>query len=102
MADADIEDVLGRETYIELVNQCYNLTGEHAVPRVKPEGAQVRVVKEVGEHFQTLPTNVSEFDHFRPAELLMVNAEILRTTLPLETAVKNFEQLFTAVKKLLA
>jgi predicted ATPase len=66
---ADIEDVLGREFYVALVNMAYDLRN-HAVPTAKPATAQERVVKEVEAHFATLPPHYPESDHMTPAEWL--------------------------------
>lgn len=71
-SEADIEDVLGREFYVALVNKAYDLRGKEKIAAIKPAGVPVpdRVVKEIAEHFATLPPRFPEFDHMEPAEHL--------------------------------
>jgi predicted ATPase len=66
---ADIEDVLGREFYVALVNETYELRDKDQVPAVKPADAPERVAKEVKAHFDLLPRQ-PEFNHEEPAESL--------------------------------
>ena len=69
-SEADIEDVLGRDFYVALVNETYDLRGKEQVPVAKPAGAPERVAKEVQAHFATLTPRHPEFDHEQPAERL--------------------------------
>ena len=99
-AEADIEDVIGRESYIELVSQAYGLDATSRLPRKKPANAPARVVKEVEERFRTLPSSVREFDHYHPSEFLMLQS--LDFTLPgLDGALDRFENLFRDLNSLL-
>ncbi len=52
--EADIEDVLGRDFYVALVNETYDLRGKEQVPAAKPAGAPERVAKEVEANFAIL------------------------------------------------
>ncbi|MGO9605652.1 MAG: AAA family ATPase [Candidatus Binataceae bacterium] len=98
--EADIEDVIGREAYIELVVQAYKLEPGQKLPSVRPEGTPERVVKEVEAHFRTLPPEVAEFDHFRPAEALMHQG--LGVALPgLDAALDRFEKIFSDLNAML-
>lgn len=99
--EADIEDITGREFYFELVNRCYGLSGKYALnPEKEPQNP--RVVKEVEEHFRTLPPDFPEFDHYTPAAYLVENGKNLRKELPgLTDALDRFEQLFRDLNKLL-
>jgi predicted ATP-dependent endonuclease of OLD family len=100
-AEADIEDLLGREFYFALVNRCYNLSDEYTL-NPKKEPKNLRVVKEVEEHFRTLPPDFPEFDHYTPAAYLVENGKDLRNELPgLNCALDRFEQLFKDLNKLL-
>jgi predicted ATP-dependent endonuclease of OLD family len=100
--EADLEDVLGRELYISLVNSCYKLTKKQAVPELKPADAPDRVVKEVEAHFCLLPATVDEFDHFTPCSYLLQHADELRSSLPnIDKALERFEKLFTELNQLL-
>lgn len=69
-AEADIEDVLGRDFYVALVNETYELRGKEQIPAAKPAGAPARVVQEVHAHFAVLPPHRQEFSHEQPAEWL--------------------------------
>lgn len=100
-AEADTEDLLGREFYFALVNRCYNLSDEYTL-NPKKEPKNLRVVKEVEEHFRTLPPDFPEFDHYTPAAYLVENGKDLRNELPgLNCALDRFEQLFKDLNKLL-
>ncbi len=70
--EADIEDVLGRDFYVALVNSAYNLTGSDRLPKTRPSSAASRVVKEVEAHFSNLPPRYEAFEHFKPASWLFL------------------------------
>ncbi len=98
--EADIEDVIGREAYIALVNDCYELIGQAALPARKPPKAPMRLVKEVEDHFRTNAVTGPEFDHFRPSEFL--TAKGIEHELPgLGKALDRFEKLFQDLNALL-
>ena len=77
--EADIEDILGAEFYVGLVNRCYDLDGPAAV---EAPGAGAPVMPHVEAHFRTLPPDAPEFDHFRPAAFLIERWGDLRGDLP--------------------
>jgi hypothetical protein len=62
--------VLGRDFYVALVNETYDLRGKEQVPAAKPAAAPERVVKEVQALFAILPPRHAEFNHEQPAEWL--------------------------------
>lgn len=93
--EADIEDMIGRSSYIALVNRTYELDGEHALPETKPENAPSRVLKEVEDHFRTLPPHLPEFDHYSPAAYLVEHTAEVRPALSdLDSSLARFETLF--------
>ncbi len=99
-AEADIEDLIGRDTYRELVHRAYELASSSHLPAVRPAQASVRVVKEVENHFATLPPEVPAFDHYKPAEFLTLQGAGIE--LPgLELALEHFEGLFKDLNALL-
>jgi predicted ATP-dependent endonuclease of OLD family len=101
-AEADLEDILGRDLYIKLVNECYKLKGKNALSVTKSTSTPIRVVKEVEEHFKTLLPPVPEFDHFTPCAYLLTNADSLRSILPgYDEALDRFEALFKNLNSLL-
>lgn len=101
--EADVEDILGRTMYFNIVNQCYNLTGNDAISDAKPTGASSRVVIEVEEYLLANGiVDAHEFNHYRPAEYLMVHgAELGEGLLGVEGALDRFEQLFKDVNSFL-
>jgi hypothetical protein len=100
--EADLEDVLGWDFYVALVNKCYQLKGKNLVTVKKPASGVIRVVKAVEDCFRTLPTSVDEFDHFKPCAFLLSNADTLRGILPDESdALNRFEKLVMDLNALL-
>jgi hypothetical protein len=91
--EADIEDLVGRPGYRELVGLAYNLTAGQLLPETRPPAAPLRVVKEMEAHFGILPPEVENFDHYRPSEFLLEAGSSF--SLPdLEKALDRFEKLF--------
>jgi hypothetical protein len=100
--EADIEDIIGGPVYTELVNQCYNLKPGYRIQSIGRQGAQTRVLKEVEQHFKSLPTGTPLFDHFEPAVFLMENREkLFAQLLGIEDALVRFERLFADLNGLL-
>ena len=64
--EADIEDVIGRDMYVHLVNGCLKLIGPHLLPTTKPSSAPGRVVKEVEAHCALLPPGPPSLVTTRP------------------------------------
>jgi len=101
-AEADIEDMLGRQLYGDLVNRCYNLPAAQQLPQTRPDGAPLRVVKEVEAHFAILPPDAPQFDHYEVSQYLVEHWGDLRSTLPsVDGALNRFEHLFIDVNALL-
>ena len=98
-SDADVEDILGRDAYLELVKKTYGLTAGQSIPKKKPANASERVVPEVEAQFQTLPGTVEEYDHFAPSRYLIEHPDALGSHK--EDSVDRFEKLFTALNQLL-
>jgi len=97
--EADVEDLLGRDLYLTLTNECYSLDESQKLPDIKPEDAPVRVLLEVENHFKTLPI---EFGHYTPAVFLTENTAKFRSILSKhDEVVRRFEKLFKDLNKLL-
>jgi len=95
--DADIEDIIGRRTYVELTKHAYNLTDEMVLPLAQSGKSSVPVVVEVEHHLNTLP---QQFDRYRPAEFLIQQG--VDFTLPdLDDALNRFESLFQDLNAML-
>lgn len=93
--ESDIEDLVGRELYVELVNESLGLTGSHRLPSDKTEEAAGRVVKEVEAHCSVLPPGFPEFGHYKPVEYLLGLRETEVERLPgVEAALDRFESVF--------
>ena len=99
--EADIEDVIGREMYIDLVNKAYDLDANSALPLQRPVDAPIRVVKEVEAHFALQP-RIPEFDHYFPFGALMGFTDTQVTALSgLDNALIRFENLFSDLNRLI-
>lgn len=91
--DAQIEDLLGRRLYRELIVGSFRLQESPVLSGEAPPGE--RLVAEVERYFAGLPPWAPRFDAFGPASYLFENAGTLRETLPeLEQAFDRFERLF--------
>ncbi len=99
--EADIEDVLGRDLYLSIIHKFYKLTKKNELPSKRPETAPIRVLKEVEEHFRTLPASVPEFDHYSPARFLMETPAVVGELTGLDNALDRFERLFKSINVLL-
>ncbi len=96
-AEADIEDVLGRATYIELVKRCYELKVGDELPDTRSASASIRVVKEVEAHFATL-AKYRAFDHYEPADYFIEHRPELLEKLPeIDKALDRFEKIFREI-----
>jgi hypothetical protein len=93
--DAQLEDLLGRRLYRDLVTGCYDLQESGVLNADAPATPPMRVVAEVEQHFATLPPWAPTFDSFSPASYLFENTAELRGTLPdIDAALSRFEKLF--------
>lgn len=100
--EADIEDVLGDDAYVELVNQCYDLKGENVilVPEVAEGEQRGRIVKYVEEKFRSMPPETPDLNHTEPADFMIRQG--LHLTLPgLDAALDRFETLFSDLNAIL-
>ena len=95
--EADIEDMLGRDFYVELVNSCYGLPAKQALPQQQPADAPIRVLEEVERHFAVLTGSVPEFDHYTPAYVLTEK----NAPSPSDDLLDRFEKLFKDLNSLL-
>ncbi len=93
-AEADVEDMLGRSFYVDLVNKTYGLAAKYQLPDAKPPDAPERVMKEVADHFKLLPPAVDEFDHLRPALYLMEHRDEFSPNPDIAKALDRFQALF--------
>jgi hypothetical protein len=103
--DAQIEDLLGRALYRELVTGAYGLQESTILSGddgIGSDGPGPRLVTEVQQHFASMPPWAPRFDSFAPASYLFENTTTLRLGLPgLEEALDRFEKLFRDLNSLL-
>jgi len=101
--EADVEDVLGRKLYVQLINKCYGLKSGSEVPEDKPTSSEIRVVKEIEQIFASMQPGAPSFDHYHPAVYLIENSRSLFSAGPdLEMALDKFEKIFIDANALLA
>jgi predicted ATP-dependent endonuclease of OLD family len=94
-AEADVEDLLGRDLYLALVTVCYGLSKKDQFPAAKLAGASDLVAKEASEHMLTVSTSVPQFDHYAPAAFLVGHWADLKDSLPgVDDALTRFEEFF--------
>ncbi len=78
-AEADIEDVLEPELFVEILNACYSPPkGKRVTLKSLADAAPtVRIVKKAEALFAAMPPDVDAFDHFAPAAWLIRHPELL-------------------------
>jgi predicted ATPase len=105
-SEADVEDVVGLDLYAELVNRAFELPADRALTPATVRanlGGSERIVAGVEAVFRTLPPNIPEFDHYRPASWLASNETVIEPGKPgVDDALTRFETLFTTLNKLLS
>lgn len=101
-AEADIEDMVGRRLYINVVNRAYGLAGDS---QLSTEAARMPTVRaEVASHFTRLNAETPRFDHGEPAVYLTEHVRDANAAdqLPeMHVALDRFEQLFRELNALL-
>lgn len=78
-AEADIEDIMHPDFFCAIINQTYDLKGEHQLDAAKLAAAEAtpRQVKQAEAHFRILPEEIPEYSHYRPADWLIRNSTVL-------------------------
>lgn len=100
--EADTEDLIGDDLYMQLINQAYCLKKKERLTLPKgglPEGP---IVEKVKEHFQTVATSGPFFDHLTPATYLFSHDSNFDDAKGLKEAIERFSRFFEAVNGLLA
>jgi len=92
--DAQVEDLLGRRLFRELVTGAYGME-ESGLLDDGPAAPARRLIGDVEAYFASMPPWAPRFDSFAPASYLFENTATLRSTLPeLGIALDRFEKLF--------
>ena len=99
--EADIEDLIGWELYVHLVNDALDVPNQSRLPSERPEG-RTRIVKAVQEKAKLLPVAVGQFDHLAPAKHLHgLDQEKIKALPGLESALERFGSLFERLNALI-
>jgi predicted ATP-dependent endonuclease of OLD family len=96
--EADMEDMLGKKLYIELINSAYNLPEDKKIHEPKKT---IRILDHVKTQFMTMPSEIKDFDHYWPAEYLASLTEEDKKKYNFEEALSNFETLFGQLNQLI-
>ena len=99
--ESDIEDMLGRAFYVELVNRGYELSVDRRLPPELPDSAPVLVLEEVKQHFRTVAIEGPEFDHLSPAVYLVEHESSFVNADGIEEALNRFEEFFQRINPLI-
>ncbi len=99
---ADIEDVIGLDNYLSLVNSCYELDSTTSIALPEEVPGDLLAAKYVESRFAIMPPEAPEFDHFTPAYFLLQHIHTVPSSMPtLTSALDRFEIMFKTVNKLL-
>ena len=100
--EADVEDLIGWDLYVALVNGALSIPESNKLPDSKPHDCQIRIVKEVENRTRLLPPGVPEFNHYDVAQYLNQLSPDEIAMLPgLEAALDCFEEIFTRLNRLI-
>jgi hypothetical protein len=104
LPESDIEDLLGEELFVSLVNNALGLTGKNTLSTkaLDESGEQSkRAVKRVSTAMRLL-SSAPEFDHYLPAAWLLSHPEFLDgDSTVLKIALDRFEKVFEAFNAVL-
>lgn len=93
---SDIEDIIGKEPYIKLVNACYGLSAD-----AKINGKNIKDGDVLHSVENVLSSNSEiRFDHYRPSMYLIQNPDIW-TEKDISSALDRFEKLCTDINEAL-
>lgn len=102
--ESDVEDLVGTELYLDLVNGAYELEGAKAISVSALDAAApdvVRLVRRVEAVFRLMPPDAPTFDHFTPADWLLRHPQTLAGDIPsVASALGAFEKTFLAINAL--
>lgn len=103
LPEADVEDMFGRKLYLRLVDTACSIPKGKSLEKALGADAATRVVKDVVAHFNVKPELGDEFNHFKPAQWLLLNPGwITDNKDELVDALARFEVLFMKVNGFLS
>ena len=103
-AEADIEDIIDPELYVEIVNRGYALEDPYkiTVDGLSRGTSTPRIVKKVEDAFKVMPDTIPIFDHYTPADWLIRNSDVLSAkTDQVERTLSMAERVFETFNGLL-
>jgi hypothetical protein len=104
--EADVEDLIGIDLYVEVVNRAFNLPAERQLsPGIAKANSSntERLLQGVEAVFRMMPPSIPDFDHYQPARWLASNDSILsQGGIEVELSLERFECLFAALNRLLS
>lgn len=68
-----MEDLFGRKLYLRLIDSACRISKAKSLEKALGTNAITRVVKDVTDHFNITPELGEEFNHFTPAQWLLLN-----------------------------
>ena len=101
---ADIEDVMHPELFCRIINRAYALEGEHVITAEKLAAAEgtPRQVKQAEAYFRLLPCKIPEYSHYRPADWLIRNPDVLYGDgVEIAETLERTESIFAVYNKML-
>ncbi|MGH3520952.1 MAG: ATP-dependent nuclease [Haloechinothrix sp.] len=98
--DADIEDLLGEDFYLELVNRAYAAQLPKKIRKSYLKSKDPRLVRRIEDYFRDNNIAGCKFDHYKPAARLLRDAPDLVPTISNETLTAA-ENLFKKINELL-
>lgn len=103
-AEADIEDLIDVDLFVEILNGAYNPPSPKKVTKsalIKADTTP-RIVKKAEALFRLMPPTVAEFDHFGPSRWLLENPSVLDGDAPaIISTLERFETVFKTFNALL-
>jgi hypothetical protein len=78
--EADVEDVFTPSLFATVLNRAFDLPAEHQLTAdklIQADATTARLLKKAEAYFRVLPPELTEFDHFTPADWLFRHPEVL-------------------------
>lgn len=98
--NADIEDLFGKDFYLELVNRAYAVHLPKKLTKSSLKSKDPRLVRQIEVHFQENDIAGGKFDHYKPAARLLREAPELVPMISNDTLTAA-ENLFKKINELL-
>jgi hypothetical protein len=101
--DQDVEDLLDKELFIDIINNAYELKEEDVLTTTKLTDTNKNTPRQVLQaeaFFNLLPEEIPVFDHFTPASWLIQNPCLLdKKGKKTDASLARFEEIFKTLNK---